>query len=303
MPEADPSLDALRRLRRWQAATVALVLIAIGGQVRALLQEARKPAPGLDRAAVTAIVREALSGRPAPEAPVDLAPLALRVDQIEAAQKALREALEASARTSAAASPSGASPGKEGPLRPSQAHAVRVVDAERRTLVRIRAHAQGGLEWRELPLGAAEAGPFPAGDDASWDAGPWTSVPAGERRLRIPLPRLVDAPPRGVLFAAAIVRAEKDVGEDQGAPNRLQLAAVEPSGARRVWDLAGQFTPVRGATRDALSKVAANTAAFAVAEGTRLELDVDAEALARRLAGALDIFVRQGPLIQIPEAE
>lgn len=286
---------ALSRLRRWQLATVALLLVAVLGEAGIWARSLLAPPPasprGLDRSAVDAIVREALAARPDPgaalSARVESSERALggRLDALEKATEARLEALEKAlaARAAAADAPGGG---------------ARVVRCERRSLVRLRPAEAGGVEWRALPLGAPEAGPFPSGDEAG--AAPWTAVPAGERLLRIELPRPLEPLEPGILFAAAIVRAEKDVGEDAGAPNRLWLSCVEPGERRQLWDIVGQFTPARGGTRDALLKSSASTAAFAVSPEARLELVLDVESLARRLAGTLDVYVRAGPLLAVP---
>jgi hypothetical protein len=274
----------LTQIRRLQALTLALVLAAIA--VLAGERLLRKPAappkpaevdPAALRDAVEVAVKETLKGRADPgEALRALEAIKTRLEGVE---KKANEAATAAAQPSA----------------------VRLVRLEHRWLARIVPRA-GSLRWKLLPLAGPEAGPYPTADETGSEDG-WKALVANGKTARIELPPdHADLVP-GVLFVGAIVRTDRDAGEAMGAPNRLWLSCATGEESQ-LWDLAGQFFPMTKGTRtdDALLRSSSTTAAFVVGPGSKLELRLDADALARSLAiGALDVYVRAGPLVAIAE--
>ena len=277
--------DPLASLRRLQWLTILLVFAAIG--VLAWARAGRAPAApvgagGPSRAEVEALIAEALGKLPAAAKPaVSEADLA----DVRAAIARLGDGVtKASDAASAAATA-------------ARAPQVSVDRFEQRWLCRFRA-PPSGVEWRSLPLGAADAGPYPTGDEAGWPR--WTALGGSDRLAEIAVPLPADHKLRsGVLFVEAIVRTDQNATESPAHPIRLALACVEAAGGRQLFDLAGGFFPTHGSRDEALEKSAATTAAFAVGAGAELRLVVDTQALAYALArsSTLDVYVRVGPLV------
>ncbi len=287
--------DALAGLKRLQVATIGLTLVAAGALAGEwLLRKPAPPAPAapLDRAAFDAAVGDALATRGPDPAATEL--------------RGRLERLEKELQAIAARPPA---PAPAAPVQPGSL--VKVLREERRYVVRVRQTREGAgtIEWAAAPV-APGADPFQPAEGDRGAAAAYRTIPAGERAARLPLPEPPAADP-GLLFVGAIVRADKDATEETGRLVHLRLECTAGGGGSegdlgpaQVWDLAGAFFPVpaRGVrSDDAAYKSAANTAVFAVQPGSRLALLVDADALARRLVGPLEIAVRAGPLVSVRE--
>lgn len=103
----------------------------------------------------------------------------------------------------------------------------------------------------------------------------------------------------GLLLVQALVRTDNGIREKENHPHRLVLACVDRGGAEQQWDLAGCYFMAVSQPQDLLLKTAANTCTFAVTEGARLELLVDAATLKGYLTegGLFEVDFRLGPLV------
>jgi hypothetical protein len=138
--------------------------------------------------------------------------------------------------------------------------------------------------------------------DGAGDPKRFSLSPATSSSGRIPIePDLgpIGADRHGLLFVQALVRTDNGIREKEKHPHRLSLVCVDRGGAEQQSDLAGCFFMAASRPEDLLLKTAANSTAFVVTDGARLELSVDAATLEAYLSegGLLEVVFRVGPLV------
>lgn len=274
-------MDAVAGLKRLQIVTLLLVLGGTGALLYDRLGRP-KPSPGLDEPAVEAKVREALEqARKAWAAEAQRG--GASAEEVAALRRELAGAQRQIEEVAKRPAPAAAAPG------------LRVLPYEKRLVCRIRA-SNGGLQVKVIPDLPADAWPFsdnaePAG------GGDWKPLAAGADAA-IELGALADLR-AGALPVTAIVRASRGTSELAGRLQRLFLACSSPDGPEQLRPLAGPFFEVKATSGEAGLKAAATSCVFAVKEGARLRLVLDAGALAGKLEKPLDIFIQAGPLLGV----